>query len=739
MLKIIKIICFIIIILFTQTQYANELLIYADDINYDSQENIVAKGNVKIISGTKILTSEIMIYNKTNKKISLPLDFYFKDENGVYYYGSSAEFSDNLKNAEINDVKLLFNDGSRIVGKSAIKKNEIDIITKGSYSPCESKIKFKDFKCPIWQLDGEKILHNNDNLFLYQKHSKIRLFNLPVFYLPYFASPSPLRKDRKSGFLIPTLSFNFINTKVEQSVSLPYYFNIDIDKELTFTPIFNYGGGVDSSQRLLGDYNQIISGGNLSFNASIDTTLENKNNEKWFQDASLITKYEKNINEKFKIDIDSAFQTSISYMQKTDPNNDLAYNTALSTTLNLHGYNLRNFDDKFLLNISSYQVAEYNVDNANTPTVLPFISYQTGINKKEKFNYENEYTYYYIFRDKGTSEHSEMQQRLTMKNILEKEIISFNSKINFKSELHNQYFQTQGKSVNDIKYNTNYYKFFPMSGIFIETPFKHKSKEIFITPKISLIANSSQSNSEKISNEISSNNTFSIENNYNLNRYSGTDKLDNSKRINFGLDLSIKKLKFEFSQLYELSNNSNYHSEMGNNDKLSDILSRLSYSNKNNGQITYNIRYDTDISRLKNQSFAYSENNKFGDFDVSYLDERKETNNILTDGNESLLYKFTSSKFKKYSRIFIDGSYNLIDDQHNEYGLGYSYFDECFGISINFERLFYEEADIEPTDKLTIMFSFKNLGSYKSSNLAVSETDKQDIEWEFGEEENEFY
>ena len=28
------------------------------------------------------------------------------------------------------------------------------------------------------------------------------------------------------------------------------------------------------------------------------------------------------------------------------------------------------------------------------------------------------------------------------------------------------------------------------------------------------------------------------------------------------------------------------------------------------------------------------------------------------------------------------------------------------------------------------MFSFKNLGAYKSSNLAVSEIDKQDIEWE---------
>jgi len=31
---------------------------------------------------------------------------------------------------------------------------------------------------------------------------------------------------------------------------------------------------------------------------------------------------------------------------------------------------------------------------------------------------------------------------------------------------------------------------------------------------------------------------------------------------------------------------------------------------------------------------------------------------------------------------------------------------------------------------LSLMFSFKYLGSYKSTNLAVSELDKQDIRWE---------
>ena len=35
------------------------------------------------------------------------------------------------------------------------------------------------------------------------------------------------------------------------------------------------------------------------------------------------------------------------------------------------------------------------------------------------------------------------------------------------------------------------------------------------------------------------------------------------------------------------------------------------------------------------------------------------------------------------------------------------------------------------------MFSFKNIGSYKSTNLAVSENDKQDIEWENIDTDNE--
>ena len=74
--------------------------------------------------------------------------------------------------------------------------------------------------------------------------------------------------------------------------------------------------------------------------------------------------------------------------------------------------------------------------------------------------------------------------------------------------------------------------------------------------------------------------------------------------------------------------------------------------------------------------------------------------------------------------------YDLKEEINKEYTISYSYFDECFGINIDFNRKSYEEDNLKPQDILTLMFSFKNVGSYKSTNLAVSENDKQDIQWE---------
>ena len=238
---------------------AKEILIYADSISYDEEENIIAKGNAKVFQENKLILSDLIIVNKIDEKIILPSKFTFKDEGDNFFQGENGYFLKNLEFAEFDNPKIKLNDGSRLIGKKLKRNGQIDIITKGVYTPCVSRIKIGNFICPTWQLEGEKILHDNSNLFLYQKHSKMRVLNTPVFYIPYIVAPSPLRKDRKSGFLIPSVALNFFDTKTSQSTSFPYYFNIDIDKELLFTPIINYGGGVDASQRFIFDYDQILS------------------------------------------------------------------------------------------------------------------------------------------------------------------------------------------------------------------------------------------------------------------------------------------------------------------------------------------------------------------------------------------------------------------------------------------------------------------------------------------------
>ncbi len=703
---------------------AKEILIYADSINYDDDQNIIAKGNAKIFHKNILITSDLIIFNQLEEKVTLPSKFTYKDENNNFIEGENGFFLKDLNYAEFENPKIRLNDGSRIIGKKIKRDGKIDIISKGVYSPCNSKIKVGNFICPTWQLEGEKIIHDNDNLFLYQKHSKMRVLNTPVFYIPYIVTPSPLRKERKTGFLTPSIALNFFDTKTSQSTSLPYYFNISQDKELLFTPIINYGGGVDASQRFVFDYNQILSGGNFKTDLSFDSNLEKENSNEWLTDASLITNYNKNLNDKFRVKIDSAIQTSKNYIQKTKPNDELSYKNSLSTNFHLDGYNLNKIDDYLKISLNFYQTNQEGEDNKTLPTVFPKVKYFSGYKNVYGNKTSSSYESYNIFRDKSTIVHAEKQQKLSHNYFVNREFRNYKSKIILDADIYNQIFNTENKLIDNDKYvSGSYYRLFPILGLTVETPFKIKnySPNLSILPKINLTISPGISNSNKLSNEDSTNNDFSLENIFRLNRFSGNDKMDNSKRLTYGINYYLNDITASFAQTYEFTNNSNFHNEVGNNNNLSDLLGSLEYAKKI--RLSYDFRYDFDESYLKKQSLNVDSNSTYGEVSLSYLDQNSKE-------AETINYSYISKNFAKYSKINIKGLYDLKREINKEYTIGYSFFDECFGININFNRKSYEEESLKPQDILTLMFSFKNIGSYRSTNLAVSENDKRDVGWE---------
>ena len=139
-----------IIILPINSQNAKEILIYADEIFYDKDNNLIGKGKAKVLYQNQIINSELIIYNQKLKTITIPKSFKYRDEQNNLYFGTEGSFNTNFTNGTIKNVKVLLNDGSRIVGNKFQREENIDIISKGVYSPCSSRIKIANFMCPTW-------------------------------------------------------------------------------------------------------------------------------------------------------------------------------------------------------------------------------------------------------------------------------------------------------------------------------------------------------------------------------------------------------------------------------------------------------------------------------------------------------------------------------------------------------------------------------------------------------------
>ena len=99
--------------------------------------------------------------------------------------------------------------------------------------------------------------HDTKKKTIYYDNAIIRIYDIPVLYLPRLAHPDPT-VDRRSGFLTP--SYN--DTKnLGSSVSLPYFWAIGNDKDLTINnrlffrenPIF------------LAEYRQVFKNSDLVF------------------------------------------------------------------------------------------------------------------------------------------------------------------------------------------------------------------------------------------------------------------------------------------------------------------------------------------------------------------------------------------------------------------------------------------------------------------------------------------
>lgn len=188
----------------------------------------IYRGDVLVTQGNRTVNSEqitIIESDNQNRNIILNGNILYQD-NLVKMQGDEASM-----NLNTNDIKIQ-NSQYHLVGRLGrgsadtveFTNNRYIILNNGSFT-----------SCPIdsnsWNIEGSKIIHDNDEQLLEVWDAVFRIGKVPVLYSPYLQLPTG--NKRRSGLLMPEFNYNSTNGI---GFSLPIYWNIAPNYDATFTP-----------------------------------------------------------------------------------------------------------------------------------------------------------------------------------------------------------------------------------------------------------------------------------------------------------------------------------------------------------------------------------------------------------------------------------------------------------------------------------------------------------------------
>lgn len=238
------------------------VLIKADEMARDEELGaIIARGNVEITQGGRILLADSVSYNEKADTVSASGNVKLLEPTGEVLFADYLELTDNFKNGTVRQLRILLADKSRFSAANGRRMDgNLTVMNKAAFSPCKP-CKRDPSRPPLWQLTARRIEHDQEDKEIRYRDAFLEVFGFPVFYAPYLSHPDPSVK-RKSGFLTPDFG---TGGNVGGFARVPYFVVLGKDKDATIAPIYTFDEGLVMS----GEYRQRFDKGELSFTGSI--------------------------------------------------------------------------------------------------------------------------------------------------------------------------------------------------------------------------------------------------------------------------------------------------------------------------------------------------------------------------------------------------------------------------------------------------------------------------------------
>lgn len=253
-----------------------KMLVTADQLEYDFQkETVSAVGTVQIYYDGSTLEANRVVLDRKANTLFAQGNVRLKDKDGKIVTADNLELTQDFKQGFIDSLRLDTPDKTHFAATRADRTDgNVTVFQNGIYTACEP-CKDDPSKPPLWQIKAKKIVHNEDEKMIYYQDAWVEFFGFPVAYFPYLSSPDPTVK-RKTGFLIPEF---FSSSQIGYGVGTPFFWNIAPDRDLTLTPAFTTKQGVlmqgEWRQRLINGAYTIRAAGILQQDKDAFTTTSN--------------------------------------------------------------------------------------------------------------------------------------------------------------------------------------------------------------------------------------------------------------------------------------------------------------------------------------------------------------------------------------------------------------------------------------------------------------------------------
>ena len=689
-----------------------------------SEKYIVSGNNIIINNKNKTISSNEVTSISDPEGNSIELqNFDYEVKNNIFKSIGSVKILDKLKNSyefsqiyidtkkkEIlgSDIKAFLNDKKLKVdpnNKPRVFANAIKLSTKKSlfnksiFTLCNYR---DNDKCPPWTIQASKMLHDNVKKTIYYDNALIKVYDIPIFYIPKLSHPDPTVK-RRSGFLPPTLTDS---KNLGTGVSLPYFFDMGRDKNFTLTSkIF-----VDENPLILGEYHQAFLDSNFltdfGFTEGYKKTSSTKTaGEKSHFFSKFVKNFSGNNNSKNSFSLSVQDVSNDKYLKLYKIKSNLVdYN---KETLESHINFTHEKDDLFFsFNASMFETLKESYED-KYEYILPEITIDKNLLNHDQFGN----------LDLQTNISTKLYDTNKLKNFIVNDFewtskdIFFDSGLNtkFLGNLRNINYEV--KNVNEYKEDTTS-ELFGALGIFSKLNLQKKqgNTDHLITPKLLFRYAPGSMRNESSGSRLTPSSAFNLNKLGNINNF----ETGISGTLGFDYKTVTKDKEFDFSiaQVIKDDENNKMPDKSSLNEKVSDLVGSANIELNKNFSLNYNFALDQNYQDLNFNEFGA--NMDFGpiNFDLNYLQEKKHI------GNQDYFTTKINIQNKNKGMFSFETKRNLITDSSEFYDLSYEYINDCLRAGLVYRREFYNDSELEPENSLMFKITLTPFGSINSPTFS---------------------